>query len=76
MSALGKTLGFRAIPLSHSDYFIGVFGLADIDASAISAHAEENKDMERDQVGNEDISTPSRSLWQAAMIMKPLPFSC
>jgi hypothetical protein len=32
-----------------------------IDASAISAHAEENKDMERDQVGNEDISTPSRN---------------
>jgi dolichyl-diphosphooligosaccharide--protein glycosyltransferase len=34
MSALGKTLGFRAIPLSHSDYFIGVFGLIQLVAFA------------------------------------------
>lgn len=32
--------------------------VADVEARAVSAHAEEDKDVEGEQVCNEDVSTP------------------
>jgi hypothetical protein len=34
-------------------------GITDVNTGAVSSHADENKDMERNQVGDENISTPS-----------------
>lgn len=35
-------------------------GVTDVKTRAVSAHAQQDKDVERKQVGNEDITTPGR----------------
>lgn len=36
-------------------------GIADVEAGAITTHAKQNEDMERNEVSDKDISTPSRN---------------
>jgi len=34
--------------------------VADVQTRAVSAHAQQNKDVQREQVGDEDVTTPGR----------------
>lgn len=35
-------------------------GVADVETRAVSSHAQQDKDVEREQVGDEDVTTPGR----------------